>query len=268
MKLFDWIAEAEQKLNSRLEAELLAGYVLTLSRDELYSFDDALFIFPVQSANELVERRLNGEPVAYLRRQKEFYGRKFEVNSYVLIPRPETETLIEAVLPHLRPGMRCLDVGTGSGCIAITLCLEFPNCYWEAMDISSNAIIVATENVARLGANVDLLGGIGFENYTKNSYDLIVSNPPYVNFGDPALDPNVAKWEPEIALYSPNGIAFIEMLIDKSTTMLNEGGMLAFEFGYDQESQVRALLSNWQNVDIVNDLAGIPRVAIAWKPCS
>lgn len=263
--MLDWIADTEKKLHSRLEAELIVSHLLGIRREQLFVIDD--LEFPLLTANEFVERRSHGEPIAYILGQQQFYGRSFKVSSDVLIPRPETETLIEAVLPHLKGDLNCLDVGTGSGCIAITLSLEQPNCNWTAIDISEKAIAIAKENANELSASVNFLA-TDFEIFDRTNWDVIVSNPPYVNYGDSALEPNVAKWEPDIALYSSNGIAFIKNLIEKSKNLLNNGGILAFEFGYDQESIVRELLKNWDRVEIFNDLAKIPRAAIAWKPCS
>ncbi len=262
----DWIHSATVSLHSQLEAELIAALVLNVDRTSVIARD--FENFDVEFANQLLCRRLTGEPIAYILGKKEFFGRDFFVNNSVLIPRPETELLINEAIRSVKPEMRCLDVGTGSGCIAITLDLEVVNCFWKAIDVSGEAILVATKNKEKYDSSVELVTA-DFGTFEETGWDLIVSNPPYVALNDPNLDEMVAKWEPETALYAKNcGTEFIEVLIEKSKEMLNPDGILAFEFGIHQSEFVAKKLESWTEFKIMNDLAGIPRIAIASMPCS
>lgn len=215
----------------------------------------------------LLDRRAAGEPTQYLTGVREFYGRDFEVNSSVLIPRPETELLVEAVLELAATGAEILDVCTGSGCIATTLACERSTYTLFASDISAEALVTARRNAARHGVPVtfaeqDLLDGV-----EDASFDVIVSNPPYVSERDrPTLSREV-QCEPALALFAGDaGLDIYRRLIPAAKQALRPGGLLALELGYDSLLGVRDLLIQWDAVEFRPDLAGIPRIALARRP--
>jgi release factor glutamine methyltransferase len=254
-----------------LDVEVLARHVLecdratllTRARDPLPSAFDRLF-------QALVARRSSREPVAYIVGHREFWGLEFDVTPSVLIPRPETELIVEealAALPHRIAVRHIIDVGTGSGCLAVTLAVEFPAARITATDISHDALAVAHRNAERhntlgrmtiLGA--DLLEG------APASADLIVSNPPYVSARDAAtLPPEVGRYEPASALYAgEDGLNVIRRLFASAPQHLATGGPLIVEFGFGQDAAVReiAQCTGWAVVRMRSDLQGIPRVAV------
>lgn len=213
---------------------------------------------------EALERRIAGEPVQYIRGRCEFYGREYLVDRRVLIPRPETELLVEQVIAAAPRGGSVVDVGAGSGCIAITLAAERPDLRVAAVDVSAGALAVARVNAARLGARVALAGSNLLSAF-RARFDVIVSNPPYVAERDrDRLQREVVEWEPHGALFAgDDGMAAIERLLDQAEGRLAGGGLVALEFGYDQSALLGALgrERGWQ-VEIHPDLAGIPRVAL------
>jgi release factor glutamine methyltransferase len=216
---------------------------------------------------DLLARRRTGEPVAYLLGEREFYGRIFQVDSRVLIPRPETEHAVEEALAlGLGPGARILDVGTGSGCLAITLALEIPESTVTATDLSPGALAVAAANARRLGAAgrvsflaADLTAGLDLE-----AFDLVISNPPYV---DPAaageLSPEVRDFEPPLALFSPGrGDSTIDRLFGLCAAALRPGAPIVIEIGYGQLDDARRIAAR-HGLDLLgvrSDYAGIPRI--------
>lgn len=213
-----------------------------------------------------LHQRMNGKPSQYIIHQQEFFGRFFRVEPGVLIPRPETELLVEAVLKESQDG-RTVDVGTGSGAIAITLALEGGGTVF-ATDVSDAALGQARANANRLGAVVqfvctDLLGG-----FAEGSLECVVSNPPYVPERDrDALSREVREWEPSIALFGgPDGLDVYRRLVPQAQRVLKPGGLLAVEIGAGQSEAVQALLAGWTGVNVHPDLAGIPRVVLARKP--
>jgi release factor glutamine methyltransferase len=223
------------------------------------------------------KRRAGHEPVAYITGVREFYGRPFRVTPAVLVPRPETEGLIEEALRIARPdaagrttgaGLRVVDVGTGSGCLAITLALEWPDAQVTATDVSPDALAVAADNAKRLGATridfrrTNLLDGL------PGLFDLVVANPPYIAIGDRAnLPPDVRDHEPAAALYGgDDGLDVVRALLADVAAMLAPDGRLLMEIGAGQADVVRALVEGtpglaWDH--ITSDLAGIPRVVAA-----
>jgi release factor glutamine methyltransferase len=219
----------------------------------------------------LVARRAVREPTAYLVGRREFCGLDFQVTPAVLIPRPETELIVEAALASFSrsSSLDIADVGTGSGCLAVTLARERPASRVLATDISSEALDVARLNARRLGVaarvellETDLLTGV------EREFDLIVSNPPYVPEHDRAqLQPEVRDYEPSRALFAGHdGLSVIRRLIDQVPDRLKPEGRLIFEFGFGQADDIRTLLSNTRSMvllDLRRDLQGIPRVAIA-----
>jgi release factor glutamine methyltransferase len=270
-----------------LAAELLLMHALKRDRTWLYTHPEALL--ETADAEEyfaLIARRAAGEPTQYLTGKQEFWGLEFEVTPAVLIPRPETEHVMEVALARLGPRglkihmdtglprkkLRVADVGTGSGCLAVSLAFELPHAEVFATDISAPALEVAGRNATRHAVldrihflQTDLLETLG---RGSHSLDLIVSNPPYVasNEAD-QLQREVRDHEPSQALFGgPTGVEIYARLIEQAGTLLRSGGILVLELGYNSAEHVRAILTEekgWTNVSFTNDLAGIPRVASA-----
>lgn len=219
----------------------------------------------IERFKTLVARRLAREPVGYILGQVEFWGLAFEVTRETLIPRPETEVLVERALLAVQPvsAPRVVDMGTGTGCVAIALAHERPDARVLATDISAGAIEVARRNARRHGVE----SRIAFRNAPglEHDVDLVVSNPPYVGTADP-LPPEVRDFEPHTALFGgPDGLDVIRALVAEAWNCLDNGAPLLFEFGFGQADAVRALLAGpyWRDVQLIDDLQGIPRVAQA-----
>jgi release factor glutamine methyltransferase len=222
-------------------------------------------------------QRAMGRPVAYLLDRREFYGRDFALDSSVLIPRPETETLVEAALARMADSYSStaprdhaatfLDLGTGSGAIAVTLACQRPEWRGLATDASEAAVRVARANAERhhCEARLEFASGSWYEPVGSQRFDVIVSNPPYVAAGDPHLAQGDLRFEPSAALTdgSPDGLASIRAIVAGARAHLEPGGWLLFEHGYDQADRARALLesSGFDSIFSTPDLAGIPRVA-------
>ncbi len=251
-----------------LEARALLAHQLGVAREQLIARpEQQVAPADVRGFTQLVERRQRGEPLAYLVGEKEFYGRMFAVSPAVLIPRPETELLIEAAL-QLGPRNQAhvLDLGTGSGCIAITLALERNEWRVTATDVSPDAIDIARTNAGRWQArNVTFRHGSWFSSALGGErFDLIVSNPPYVAADDPHLD--ALRFEPWPALVAEeSGLACLRTIIEGAPPHLVPGGSLALEHGHDQGRAVRELLAarDWQDVRTEADFAGLERVTHA-----
>jgi release factor glutamine methyltransferase len=250
----------------RLTGEVLLAHALHRDRTYLYAYPEhVLSEIEWIHYGRYLHERLGGKPTQYITGRQEFYGREFRVTPDVLIPRPETEHIVEAVLELAREARRILDVGAGSGALAVTLQLEL-EAVTVATDISPAALAVAAENARRLDAGVgfvacDLMSAIG-----SQTQDLIVSNPPYVPLTDkPGLQREVRDFEPHIALFGgPSGIEIYERLIADAPRVLRPGGWLIVELGFGYHERVRALLDDrWNDVTIRPDLAGIPRVLTA-----
>jgi len=248
-----------------LTAEVLLAHALRQDRVYLigHSEDELTELGWIHFGRYLHER-LKGKPTQYITKRQEFYGREFYVAAGVLIPRPETELLIEQALVYLRPGMRVLDIGAGSGCVGVTLALERA-VRVTAADVSADALRIAGRNAAALGAAVWFVQGDLAAPFASGSFDAVVSNPPYVPETDRAgLAREVREWEPEGALFAgADGLDIYRRLIPEAARVLRPGGLLAMEFGFGQAEAMRALLAGWATVEIHNDLAGIPRVAVA-----
>ena len=212
-----------------------------------------------------LHQRLEGKPTQYITGRQEFFGREFRVTPDVLIPRPETEQLIEAALAH--PAEKILDVGTGSGAIAITLALE-SKARVVATDLSASALHVASENAKTLGARVEFVRCDLTSAFADESFDMIASNPPYVPETDsPVLQREVRDHEPALALFGgPDGLAIYRRLIADAFRVLKPGGRLVMELGFTSLDPVRELLGEWRDIEVVHDLAQIPRVIISSKP--
>jgi release factor glutamine methyltransferase len=261
-----------------LDAEVLARSILRWDLGEWLSRQDQPASGTFQGAfDAAVARRMRHEPVAYITGEREFYGRSFAVSPAVLIPRPETELVVDEGLAALaeRPASRrgtsrILDVGTGSGILAVTFVLESPIARVVATDVSPAALAVAAGNITRFGVgdrielrHSPLVGG-----ETAGTFDLVVSNPPYVAEHDrPSLMPDVRDYEPALALFGgPDGLNVIRDLIPAAARVLRSGGWLVMELGAGQAPRVAHLLeraSDLALVRIAKDLAGIPRVLVA-----
>jgi release factor glutamine methyltransferase len=261
----------------RLDAEVLLAHLLGCSRTRLYvlgprELDPSL----VRDFDRLLARRCAGEPVAYLVGWKEFYGRRFEVSPAVLVPRPETEFLVETGLRFLErwgnPRPRVADLGTGSGIVAVTLALEHPGAEVWASDISAPALEVARRNVERYGleGRVHLAQGDLFEPLPPQLLDLVLSNPPYVGTeSGPQPEPNVTLHEPRVALFSgPLGIEVVARIIEEAPRHLVDGGGLVLEMAPGQVERAEAMMVERGYVDthLIPDLSGLPRVVLGrWE---
>jgi len=254
----------------RTDAQVIMAHLLGVNRAYLAAHPMRVLTESEDARiDSMVARRAIGHPVAYLLGAREFHSREFAVSPDVLIPRPETETLVEAALERLAPdGARraaLLDLGTGSGAIAVTLACERRDAAVTATDASAAALAVAAANAARHGAAVELLAGAWYAPVAGRRFDMIVSNPPYVAAGDPHLADGDLRFEPAAALCdgSPDGLASLGEIVAGAPAHLNPGGWLLLEHGYDQASPVAGLLARAGFEDIVSlpDLAGIPRVA-------
>ena len=253
---------------ARLTAEVLLCHALGKERSYLYSHPEAeLSELAWIHYGRYLHERMQGKPTQYITKRQEFYGREFRVTPAVLIPRPETEHLIETALRLAPRAESFIDVGCGSGAIAVTFALECPGARAMAADISAPALAVARENARRLGARVEFLVGDLLEPVATGSLDLVLSNPPYVPETDKAvLQQEVRDYEPEVALYGgPTGVEIYERLIAGAARVLRPEGWLIMEIGYRAEEQVRGMLAGWRNVESVADLAGIPRVLAAQR---
>jgi len=272
MTLRTAITQAATLITQR-DAETLALHLLQQPRAWLLAHPEAE-LTDRQAAKllSLSERRAAGEPLQYLTGVQEFYGLTLRVTPAVLIPRPETEHLVESVLAwgqsQLKP-LRLLDIGTGSGAIALALAANEPSAEIVATDISVDALEIARDNALRLGLSdrirffqSDLLPP------DEDPFDAIVSNPPYIPSLDaPTLQREVVDHEPHTALFAgPDGLDIYRRLIPAARVALREAGLLALEIGFGQRDDLTQLLAGWNNVRFVDDYASIPRVVLAERP--
>lgn len=249
----------------RLTAEVLLAHAMHCERVYFHAH-------PEQELREVewlhygryLHERLNGKPTQYITRRQEFYGREFRLTPDVLIPRPETEHVVEVALQVGRDARRVLDIGTGSGALAVTLRLETGAETW-ATDISPAAARVAAANAARLNAPVGFVVCDLASAVASHSCDLVVSNPPYVPAGQrESLQREVRDFEPQVALFAgESGFELYDRIAADAPRILRPGGWLVLELGFGSLDHVRALLASWRDVRIEPDLAGIPRVAAA-----
>ncbi len=255
----------------RLTAEVLLSHAMQCDRAYLYAHgSDQLTEVAWIHYGRYLNERLQGKPTQYITHRQEFFGRDFYVSERVLIPRPETEHLVEAAITWLskHPQAQVLDVGTGSGAIAVTLALETSRPIL-ASDISIPALEIAKRNCNTHAANVFLFASDLLEAVRPGSINLLVSNPPYVPGADAAnMQTEVRNWEPHIALFAGNsGFEIYERLIDGASVVLKAGGRLLMELGYQSLTTVREMLSpGWHDIEVISDLAGWPRVIGATLP--
>ncbi len=253
------------------DAELLLLHTLQISRATLLAHpDDELTSDQLYLYERSIHRRLAHEPVQYIIGQQEFFGLALHVTPAVLIPRPETEHLVESVLarlPHNHP-VSIADVGTGSGAIAIALAVHLPEAHITALDLSTEALHIAQLNAENhhVAQRIRFLQSDLFAALPPGAaFDAIVSNPPYVPTSDRAdLHPQVREYEPATALFAgPEGLDIYRRLIPEAHVLLKPQGLLALEIGQGQHPSLTALLANWHDLTFINDLQQIPRVALA-----
>ena len=272
------LRDAVQKLTSanvgspRLNAETLLMFTLDCDRAYLYAHSEReLTTDELRRYEEVLAERASGVPAQYITGHQEFWGMDLLVSPAVLIPRPETEHVVEVVLELSggRGALRIVDVGTGSGCIALAVARELPDSEVHATEISPAALEIAKSNAVRHQLEdriqfheMDLLAGLPSE-----QFDFVVSNPPYIPESEgEGLEAQVRKFEPHAALFAgEDGMAVYERLIPQAATVLKDDGWLVLEIGFGAADKVRRLLHGWQDVRVVNDLQQIPRV-IAARP--
>ena len=261
------LAADRDAAEARRDAQVLLGFALGVSRAWLTAHMDQVADSEAAAIfQSLVVLRASGHPVAYLVGVKEFYGLPLRVTPDVLIPRPETEELVEAALERLPQGetRKVVDLGTGSGCIAIAIARERPAAQVTAVDTSSPALALARENAAALDVDVEFLQGDWFAALGGRRFDLIVANPPYVAADDPHLRQGDLRFEPRAALAAgADGLTDLRRIAGAAPKYLRPGGWLLLEHGYDQAEACRDLLHNAGFAELVfrADVAGLPRIA-------
>lgn len=257
--------------NHRLDAQTLLAFALDHDRTYLIINNKSELSEDIfQTFQSFITRREGGEPLQYITGRQEFFGLEIEVNQHVLIPRPETELLVEEVINLAKSHSPViLDIGTGSGCIAVAIARELPNSKVFAADISFDALMTARRNANRhLSENriaftaCDLIDAFA----EQPIFDFIVSNPPYVTINDlDALQREVKEWEPKIALSDfGDGLSFYRRLLERSPSRLNPGGKLIFEMGYNQAEDISNMVNRkvWTEPILLDDLQGIPRIMV------
>lgn len=260
--------------DARLTVELLLASVLGLRRVELYvNFEQPVSQKELERFRALFRRRLAGEPVQYILGQEEFFGLKFEVNPSVLIPRPETELLVEQVIDDFSGGApSILDIGTGSGAIAIALAKSLPQATLAAVDVSNDALQVAQRNAERNGVMAQIqflcLDALtpDFASRFSQPFDAIVSNPPYIPLSEKeSVQPEARDFEPHLALFAKTGFEFYEKIASDARQLLRPNGKLYFELHADGSERVKAILrqQGFQNIAFEKDYQGFTRIAIA-----
>jgi release factor glutamine methyltransferase len=268
---------------ARRDAETLLLHVLQKSKSWLMAHgEEPLSAVEAARYAELLERRFHGEPIQYITGETEFYALPFRVTPDVLIPRPETEQLVEKVIEWAArfatrktapgiPPLRILDVGTGSGAIAVAVAHHLPQAEVTAIDLSAAALAVAQGNAEanKVAGRIRFLEGDLLAPVAGESFDVVVSNPPYVPLADrDSLSVEVRDYEPALALFAgEDGIDVYRRLIPAASSALASGGLLALELGYGQDQAVAALLENagFHPIELLPDLQGIPRIACAWR---
>ena len=276
MQLRDAIHNAEQRLEAahvgspRMNAELLAMFVLGCDRVYLYAHSERpLTRNEIASYDDALSERARGVPAQYITGHQEFWGLDVIVSPAVLIPRPETEHVIETMLELARdrPANNVVDVGTGSGCIALALAKEFPQARIHATEISVEALEIARANAARHQLEdriqfheTDLLAGM-----EEGAFDYVISNPPYIGDWEvDSVEAQVRRFEPRLALFAgPSGLEVFARLIPEAHNALKPGGWLIMEIGHRSRERVCELLKDWEEIRIANDLQGIARVVAA-----
>lgn len=282
MTLAEWLQEGEARLRTgphperaRPDAVLLLQHVTRRGRASLLAHgDEALDAETAAMFSRMVDRRRIGEPIQYISGTTEFYGLPFRVSRDVLIPRPETEHLVEKVMEVATwfDAPRIVDVGTGSGAIAVALAQNLPKATITATDISGAALAIAQENAElnEVGQRMRFLEGDLLAPLAGESFEIVVANPPYVLTGDSSILPlEVREYEPALALFAgEDGLDVFRRLIPEAFRALVPGGCIAVELGYGQVAGVSKLLANggFQRMELIMDLRSVPRVAYALRP--
>lgn len=273
MRLDAAVADAVKRLShisdsARLDADILLCQTIDMPRSYLFAHpEDELDELALSRFEHLLQRRIDGEPMAYIIGSREFWSRELLVSPATLVPRPETELLVELALQEIPDDAQwqILDLGTGSGAIAISIAGERPLCNITATDISAEALAIARENVRHANlANVTCLQGEWTAPVAGRSFHVIVANPPYVRSGDEALA--LLRHEPRIALVAgEDGLDDLRILAIESIPILSTDGWLMLEHGTDQQSDVASILmaAGWTEIACHNDIAGNPRVTVA-----
>ena len=266
---------AEAGVNSpRLDSEIILAHTLNLSRTDLWTQDKRVLSESEKKiAKKNVERRLNREPVSLIVGHQEFWSLDFVVDGNVLTPRPETELVIETALNCISSrNARILDLGTGSGALAVTMAKEVPECKVSAIDIDPNTLSIAKENAVRHGVadRIEFFCEDLIKSAWSGYFSIILSNPPYIKSADiKKIMPEVQNYEPEKALDGGiTGLAFYRAIIPMAIDRLEENGFLILEIGHDQADEVTALLNNfscYQNIKVIQDYSGYDRVVKAQK---
>lgn len=266
------IAQLSASESPKRDAEILLSYVTGRSRSWIIAFDESE-LTPEQLSRlaELLARRADGEPIAYLTGEREFWSLSLSVSPDTLIPRPDTELLVEQALAHLPPhAVAILDLGTGTGAIALALASERPECRVTGVDRIAAAVTLAESNARRLAiSNVQFRLSNWFSTVAGEQFSLIVSNPPYIDQADHHLRQGDVRFEPESALVaSDNGLADLKWIAENAGEHLLPGGWLLFEHGWQQAEQVRTILreNKFTAIETCQDYGGNDRVTLAQKP--
>ena len=275
--LLNWTVNYFKSKNiqsARLDAEVLLSHVLRQERIYLYvHFDEPMEQNELSKFREYVKKRAQHVPIAYIIGEREFMGLPFKVTKDTLIPRPDTEILVENVLNNVDKDkeIEIVDIGTGSGAIILSLLVNLPKAQGKTVDISSKAIEVPKENAVNLQVNdrCEFFVGDLFAPLNGNKFDLIVSNPPYIPQKDIAtLEDDVKEYEPVSALTDGgDGLSYYRRLLSEGKAYIKENGFIALEIGIYQSEDVKqiAMDNGWKNIKIIKDYAGIDRVVLAWN---
>ena len=258
--------------SAKLDSEVLLLHVIDKNRTYLFTWPEAeLSALEQQQFEECIARRVTGEPVAHITGQREFWSLPLKVNNSTLIPRPDTETLVEHVLTLNMPNdAQVLDLGTGTGAIALALASEYPAWQITAVDASADAVALAKSNQSQLGfRNVSILQSDWFSAVAEQQFDLIVSNPPYIDEADHHLSQGDVRFEPLSALVADDhGYADIFHIIRTAKLHLNSGGYLLLEHGFEQADKIQQFFAEMAYINIltIKDMAGCDRVTLAMLP--
>lgn len=275
--LLNWTVNYFKSKNiqsARLDAEVLLSHVLRQERIYLYvHFDEPMEQNELNKFREYVKKRAQHVPIAYIIGEREFMGLPFKVTKDTLIPRPDTEILVENVLNNVDKDkeIEIVDIGTGSGAIILSLLVNLPKVQGKTVDISSKAIEVAKENAVNLQVNdrCEFFVGDLFAPLDGSKFDVIVSNPPYIPKKDIAtLEADVKEYEPVSALTDGgDGLSYYRRLLSEGKAYIKENGFIALEIGIYQSEDVKqiAMDNGWKNIKIIKDYAGIDRVVLAWN---
>lgn len=277
MDFQNWLTHATQRLvageSGKRDAEILLGFVTGKARTFIIAFGETpLTNNQMEQLETLLSRREQGEPIAYLVGEREFWSLSLSVSPATLIPRPDTECLVEQALLRLPPGeaVNILDLGTGTGAIALAMASERPDCHIVGIDLQPDAVKLAQYNAQKLGiVNARFLQGSWFKPLPQQRFALIASNPPYIDAADPHLSTGDVRFEPTSALVAENaGLADLAHIIQSANAYLEDGGWLLLEHGWQQAVAVQTLLrqAGYRDVSTVKDYGGNDRVSLGrWR---